>query len=211
VRGVPLEPAVADTALTPCLFSLLGPSTARDITQVVVNKLRTYFFQTEPAACGGGCQGIYRGTYFPTAALGVWPPDAPWAADGVKVNGIALSPDGSILFYSTSTNIFQISASAAVGAAGTQIGPTASGNTVFRGVTLAPVTPSCGVGVAGSCCTPGMPGCESPPPSLSLSSARGSTALPPRLTPAFFVSPQSALSAHLDTRAQTTARAACCR
>ena len=70
---------------------------------------------TEPSACGTGCQGIYRGTYFPTAALGVWPPNAPWAADGVKVNGIALSSNDAILFYATSTAIFQISASAAVG------------------------------------------------------------------------------------------------
>jgi len=115
---------------------------------------------TEPASCGAGCQGIYRGTYFATAALGVWPPDAPWAASGVKVTGISLSPDDSILFYATPTALFQISATAALGTAGTQIGPTVSGNTVFRGISLAPKTPSCGLGLPNSCCTPGMPGCE---------------------------------------------------
>ena len=63
------------------------------------------------------------------------------AAAGVKVTGISLSPDDSILFYATPTALFQISATAAVGTAGTQIGPTVSGNTVFRGISLAPKTP----------------------------------------------------------------------
>ena len=81
-----------------------------------------------------------------------------WSQDFMYTGGIAMSPDDTKVFYTTATQIFYISAVGAVAGNPVAVGAPLSGTSQYRGISWAPVTPTCGAGVGGSCCTPGMPG-----------------------------------------------------
>ena len=80
-----------------------------------------------------------------------------WSQDFMYTGGIAMSPDDTKVFYTTATQIFYISAVGATAGSPVAVGAPLSGTSQYRGISWAPVTPSCGAGVGGDCCTPGMP------------------------------------------------------
>jgi len=132
--------------------------------QVISNRARTRFFVNEPYNCGYAvCTTIW---YCDNATPGACGQPANndaysiWSIDGIITGGIALSPDDTKLFYTTAQQIWWIPATGSYPpAAPVAIGPalpTSQGQ--YRGISWAPITPTCGVGVSGTCCSPGMPG-----------------------------------------------------
>ena len=130
--------------------------------QVISNRARTRFFVNEPYNCGSACTAIWYCDGLPGAcgqvtATGFY---AMWSIDAIITGGIALSPDDTRLFYTTAQQIWWIPAigpypPAAPVAVGPEL-PVPQGQ--FRGISWAPAGSSCGIGIAGLCCSPGAPG-----------------------------------------------------
>jgi hypothetical protein len=127
--------------------------------QVVSNRARTRFFANEPMNCGyGTCQGIWMCDTSTANCNNANNAYNFWSQDYMYTGGIAMSPDNQRLFYTTATQIFHISAVGAVAGSPVAVGAPLSGTQQYRGISWAPVTPTCGAGLGCSCCTPGMPG-----------------------------------------------------
>ena len=130
--------------------------------QVISNRARTRFFLNEPYKCGYSiCTGIWKCD----GAAGVCgSPSGPdtysfWSQDYLVTGGIALSPDDAKLFYTTAQQIWWVSALGASAGPPTAVGPALSTSQgQYRGISWAPITPTCGLGSPGTCCSPGMPG-----------------------------------------------------
>ena len=129
--------------------------------QVISNRARTRFFVTEPFNCGyGTCTGIWKCDGAPGVCGSPAGPDTYsfWSQDYLVTGGIALSPDDTKLFYTTAKQVWWISAVGALAGPATPVGAPLAGAAQYRGISWAPVTPTCGAGNGGMCCTPGMPG-----------------------------------------------------
>ena len=131
--------------------------------QVISNRARTRFFVNEPYFCNYAvCTTIWMCDSGSVAgACGA--PTANnlynmWSADNIITGGIALSPDDTKLFYTTAKQVWWISAVGALAGPATPVGAPLAGAAQYRGISWAPVTPTCGAGNGGMCCTPGMPG-----------------------------------------------------